>query len=64
MTPDKSESLAPVIRIAGLTLIATVVYVGLGVASLVDRTAVLDVSPETATEEQVEEQFSARTNSN
>jgi len=66
MTPNesKSQSVVPVLGMAGLTFIATAVYVGFGVASVVDRSrAALDVSPETARVEQAAEKLSARTNS-
>ncbi|MGD1698696.1 hypothetical protein [Dapis sp. BLCC M229] len=62
MTPNKSksESVVPVLGIAALTFIATAVYVGFGVASVVNRSiAVLDVAPENARVEQAGEKLSA-----
>ncbi|OZH52766.1 hypothetical protein AFK68_22175 [Hydrocoleum sp. CS-953] len=61
MTSNKSESqsVAPVLAMAGFTLTATLVYVGFGVASLVDQSTVVDVDAETARVEQVEEKLSA-----
>ncbi|MGD1807427.1 hypothetical protein ACP6PL_18585 [Dapis sp. BLCC M126] len=61
MTTNKSESqsVAPILAMASLTLTATLVYVGFGVASLVDKSAVVDMSTENASVEQLEEKLSA-----
>ena len=64
LNKSKSESVVPVIGMAAFTVIATIVYVGFGVASVVDRSlAVLDVEPENARVEQVAEKLSTWNNS-